>query len=280
MWRETDVRREERQMTSLQQLRAIHDTVHRRHNAQTAATAQLTGVVESLRTHVSAAQNGQAGTDSGAELDAVVQARFDRLTSDLLAQVRRIVSNELSMRLGEHQTNITEQLHLAVQQSRATTPVNATSTAELRAAQNRQISALLQQEKYNAAFEFALSANDILVVEFICESLDPLKVFNVEPCPLHQSVLLSLIHHLSTNLYSNTELKHRYLEESISALDQHNRVTREHLSTVLTQLRTNLTAYVQSGSSNDKMLRPMTKLLKICELILATPMSSRHTPSQ
>ena len=55
----------------------------------------------------------------------------------------------------------------------------------------------------------ALTASDLSLVVFACESVDPAQVFNQSPCPLQQPVLLSLIQQLSADLGQNTTLKHK-----------------------------------------------------------------------
>lgn len=44
---------------------------------------------------------------------------------------------------------------------------------------------------------------------YVCENVDPEKVFSQSPCPLSQPVLLSLIQQLSVDLAMYTDLKHK-----------------------------------------------------------------------
>jgi len=60
----------------------------------------------------------------------------------------------------------------------------------------------------------------------------------------------------------------RYLEEALLQLDQSNPVTREHVATVMRQLCAKLSAYLQSSGPTDRLQRPMSKLLSVCELYL------------
>lgn len=55
----------------------------------------------------------------------------------------------------------------------------------------------------------ALSAANLDLVTFVCETVNPSQVFNQTPCPLQQPVLLSLIQQLSADLGANTEMKHK-----------------------------------------------------------------------
>lgn len=55
----------------------------------------------------------------------------------------------------------------------------------------------------------ALTAGDLNIVMYVCENVDPEKVFSQSPCPLSQPVLLSLIQQLSVDLAMYTDLKHK-----------------------------------------------------------------------
>lgn len=58
----------------------------------------------------------------------------------------------------------------------------------------------------------------------------------------------------------------RYLEEALLNLDQSSPITREHVAAVLRQLCVKLTAYLQSSGLTDRLHRPMSKLLSVCEI--------------
>lgn len=62
---------------------------------------------------------------------------------------------------------------------------------------------------FPVSFLQALSAADLNLVLYVCETIDSQQVFGQQPCPLIQPVLLSLIQQLSTNLGTRTELKIR-----------------------------------------------------------------------
>ena len=64
---------------------------------------------------------------------------------------------------------------------------------------------------YNEAFKKALSMNDLSFVMLACQTVNPGQMFGLEICPLNQSVILSLIQQLSSNLqvdyyYKNLKL--------------------------------------------------------------------------
>lgn len=117
---------------------------------------------------------------------------------------------------------------LSAVRSQAQTP--APSTFEVQS----QIKALLAQGNVNVAFHQALVANDLQLVEFTLEHADYSTVFN--PCPLQQTVLLSLIQQIAADMSNHNELKQRYLSDSIINLNMRDSTTKEHAPKVLREL--------------------------------------------
>lgn len=70
-----------------------------------------------------------------------------------------------------------------------------------------KIKILLGQGSINKAFHQALIANDLTLVEFVIDKADYKTVFN--PCPLEQTVLLSLIQQITADMSSYNDVKHK-----------------------------------------------------------------------
>lgn len=120
-----------------------------------------------------------------------------------------------------------------------------------------QIKLLLQQGQINKAFHQALLANDLHLVEYALERADYSQVFN--PCPLEQTVLLSLIQQISADMSRHNELKQKYLSDAIVNLNLRDSITKEHAPKVLKELLLNCQNYIASNqhgalSSNVRML--------------------------
>ncbi|XP_062402777.1 enhancer of mRNA-decapping protein 4 isoform X5 [Sardina pilchardus] len=173
------------------------------------------------------------------------------LQDSILTQVQRIVKGEVSMAMKEQQAVVTSSIMQAMR-SAAGTPI---PTAHLDyQSQQAAILQLLQQGQLNQAFQQALSAADLNLVLYVCETIDSQQVFGQHPCPLIQPVLLSLIQQLSTNLGTRTELKISYLEDAVMNLDHGDPVTRDHMSAVLAQVRQKLFQFLQ-----QEPLSPLSK---------------------
>lgn len=112
-----------------------------------------------------------------------------------------------------------------------------------------QIKLLLQQGQINKAFHQALLANDLHLVEYALERADYNLVFN--PCPLEQTVLLSLIQQISADMSNHSELKQKYLSDAIINMNMRDPITKEHAPKVLKELLGNCQNYVQNNPHNS-----------------------------
>ncbi|XP_061628675.1 enhancer of mRNA-decapping protein 4 isoform X1 [Phyllopteryx taeniolatus] len=186
-----------------------------------------------------------------AEIQHQIQMMVGNLQESILSHVQRIVKGEVSLAMKEQQAVVTSSIMQAMR-SAAGTPV---PTAHLDyQTQQANILQLLQQGQLNQAFQQALSATDLNLVLYVCETIDSQQVFGQQPCPLSQPVLLSLIQQLSSNLNTRSELKISYLEDALMNLDHSDPRTRDHMASVLTQVRPKLFAFMQQDPHS-----PLTK---------------------
>uniref|UniRef100_A0A3B4AZ59 Enhancer of mRNA-decapping protein 4 n=1 Tax=Periophthalmus magnuspinnatus TaxID=409849 RepID=A0A3B4AZ59_9GOBI len=182
------------------------------------------------------------------------------LQESILSHVQRIVKGEVSLAMKEQQAVVTSSIMQAMR-SAAGTPV---PTAHLDyQTQQANILQLLQQGQLNQAFQQALSATDLNLVLYVCETIDSQQVFGQHPCPLSQPVLLSLIQQLSSNLSTRSELK-IYLEDAVMNLDHSDPLTRDHMASVLAQVRPKLFSYLQQDphSALSKRARRLMMMLQ------------------
>ncbi|KAA8590538.1 hypothetical protein FQN60_014472 [Etheostoma spectabile] len=196
-----------------------------------------------------------------AEVQHQIQMMVGNLQESILSHVQRIVKGEVSQAMKEQQAVVTSSIMQAMR-SAASTPV---PTAHLDyQTQQANILQLLQQGQLNQAFQQALSATDLNLVLYVCETIDSQQVFGQHPCPLSQPVLLSLIQQLSSNLTTRSELKINYLEDAVMNLDHSDPLTRDHMSSVLAQVRPKLFAFLQQDphSPLSKRARRLMMMLQ------------------
>ena len=78
---------------------------------------------------------------------------------------------------------------------------------EERKRKEEEMTRLVGDQRFNSAFELALSTSDLKLVMYLCGQVNADFVFEKTPCPLSQPVLLSLIQQLSVELQDQLELK-------------------------------------------------------------------------
>uniref|UniRef100_A0A452S528 Enhancer of mRNA-decapping protein 4 n=1 Tax=Ursus americanus TaxID=9643 RepID=A0A452S528_URSAM len=231
----------------------------REQEAREPVLAQLRGLVSTLQ----GATEQMAATVSSsvrAEVQHQLHVAVGSLQESILAQVQRIVKGEVSVALKEQQAAVTSSIMQAMR-SAAGTPVPA---AHLDCqAQQAHILQLLQQGHLNQAFQQALTAADLNLVLYVCETVDPGQVFGQPPCPLSQPVLLSLIQQLASDLGTRTDLKLSYLEEAVMHLDHSDPITRDHMGSVMAQVRQKLFQFLQAEPHNSlgKVARRLSLML-------------------
>ncbi|CAG5958441.1 unnamed protein product [Menidia menidia] len=241
-----------------------------------------------------------------------LRSLLSSLQESILSHVQRIVKGEVNLAMKEQQAVVTSSIMQAMR-SAAGTPV---PTAHLDyQTQQASILQLLQQGQLNQAFQQvthegrhaqtitvwggtgALSATDLNLVLYVCETINSQQVFGQHPCPLSQPVLLSLIQQLSSNLATRSELKIRrrlarcpgrssppgsgctatsdrlsvlrlsslrYLEDAVLHLDHSDPLTRDHMASVLAQVRPKLIAFLQQDphSPLSKRARRLVMMLQ------------------
>ncbi|KAF6287959.1 enhancer of mRNA decapping 4 [Rhinolophus ferrumequinum] len=231
----------------------------REQEAREPVLAQLRGLVSTLQ----GATEQMAATVSSsvrAEVQHQLHVAVGSLQESILAQVQRIVKGEVSVALKEQQAAVTSSIMQAMR-SAAGTPV-PTALLDCQA-QQAHILQLLQQGHLNQAFQQALTAADLNLVLYVCETVDPGQVFGQPPCPLSQPVLLSLIQQLASDLGTRTDLKLSYLEEAVMHLDHSDPITRDHMGSVMAQVRQKLFQFLQVEPHNSlgKVARRLSLML-------------------
>lgn len=193
-----------------------------------------------------------------AEQNAALAAAVNSISTQLSASVRELIRKEMSSAFREHEATINEKI-VSTLQSRSSTPAPQvlSSIQPLRT----QITALVQRNHMNAAFQQALSAVDLGILMYLCEMVDPDELFARTPFPLDQPILLSLIQQLSADLRIQTQLKCRYLEEALLNVDQKSPVMQEHLPAILEQLATNADVIQHATGLDPSLRRPIKRLI-------------------
>ncbi|KAM6409229.1 enhancer of mRNA-decapping protein 4 [Rhynochetos jubatus] len=220
-------------------------------------------LLNQLRQLISTFQSAteQLASTVAASVHAEVQHQLHiivgNMQESILAQVQRVIKGEVSLAMKEQQAAVTSSIVQAMR-SAAGTPIPAAHLDFQ--SQQTHILQLLQQGHLNEAFQQALTAADLNLVLYVCETVDTQQVFGQHPCPLSQPVLLSLIQQLSSDLGTRTELKLNYLEEAVMHLDHSDPITRDHMGSVMNQVRQKLFQFLQVEPHNT-LSKPARRLM-------------------
>uniref|UniRef100_A0A8C5NAD3 Enhancer of mRNA-decapping protein 4 n=1 Tax=Gouania willdenowi TaxID=441366 RepID=A0A8C5NAD3_GOUWI len=232
----------------------------REQDARDPVVVQLQQMIDGFQNSTDQLANN-ISTNVRAEVQHQIQMSVGNMQESILSHVQRIVKGEVGLAMKEQQAVVTSSIMQAMR-SAAGTPV---PTAHLDyQTQQANILQLLQQGQLNQAFQQALSATDLNLVLYVCETIDSQQVFGQHPCPLSQPVLLSLIQQLSSNLSTRSELKISYLEDAVMNLDHGDSLTRDHMASVLAQVRPKLFAFLQQDphSPLSKTARRLMMMLQ------------------
>ncbi|NXX49032.1 EDC4 protein, partial [Tricholaema leucomelas] len=161
---------------------------------------QLAGSLQSTTEQLASSVAASVHTELQHQLHIIV----GNMQETILAQVQRVIKGEVSLAMKEQQAAVTSSIVQAMR-SAAGTPIPSTHLDFQ--SQQTHILQMLQQGHLNQAFQQALTAADLNLVLYVCETVDTQQVFGQQPCPLSQPVLLSLIQQLSSDLGTRTELK-------------------------------------------------------------------------
>uniref|UniRef100_A0A182W6L3 Uncharacterized protein n=1 Tax=Anopheles minimus TaxID=112268 RepID=A0A182W6L3_9DIPT len=205
------------------------------------ATSGMLDIIRTMPTEL-----GSAADDIVKNAARVVRQGVEKdmrtLEATLLKAIRDHIGQEIEKGF-EAQTSSLEDSVLSVVRSQAQTP----------APSNMDVQDLIKQYlsggQINKAFHKALLSNDLNLVEFLLERADLKQVFN--PCPLEQTVLLSLIQQISADMSNYNELKQKYLSHAIVSLDIHDPITREHSPKVIMELINNCQKFMADNPSNS-----------------------------
>ncbi|XP_071822835.1 enhancer of mRNA-decapping protein 4-like isoform X2 [Apostichopus japonicus] len=186
-----------------------------------------------------------------------LQTQTERMERNLAGHLQQLIVTEIQPVLKKHQDSVHESI-VSVVRSQAATPVPQQPDIERT---EIQIMELLRRKKINDAFQVALNAADLRALMFACKKVEMELVFG-EECALEQPVLLSLIHQLSHDLSTDTELKTSCLEDCIVAINVESEVTKGHLPSILEDLIVNISGYIQNPACTPELMKRLKRVSK------------------
>lgn len=125
--------------------------------------------------------------------------KMEKSEEKILSEVRELVKSEIQRGFERQTVNLEESVLSVVQRSHTETPAPTIHDPK------DLIRQFLRCGEINTAFHQTLVTSDLTLLDFTIENAEFSKVF--DPCPLEQSVLLSLIQQLTADMNKFNELK-------------------------------------------------------------------------
>ncbi|CAA0814040.1 Enhancer of mRNA-decapping protein 4 [Striga hermonthica] len=99
-----------------------------------------------------------------------------------------------------------------------------------------EISRLIADRKYEEAFTAALQMTDVTIVAWLCAQVDLPGILSVNPLPLSQGVLLSLLQQLACDITKDTSRKLTWMREVLSAINPTDAMIVVHVRLIFDQV--------------------------------------------
>lgn len=131
-----------------------------------------------------------------------LKQQLDHFQANVIREVRDLVKNEINSGFEQQKSSLEDSVLSAVTRSQAETPAPTIYDHQENIRQN------LSHGEINKAFHQALISNDLSLVEFTIDKADFSQVFK-SPCPLEQTVLLSLVQQITADMTRYSEMKNR-----------------------------------------------------------------------
>ncbi|XP_042001748.1 enhancer of mRNA-decapping protein 4-like [Salvia splendens] len=100
----------------------------------------------------------------------------------------------------------------------------------------KELSRLIAERKYEEAFTAALQMSDVNIVSWLCSQVDLPGILSVNPLPLSQGVLLSLLQQLACDISKDTPRKLTWMREVMTAINPTDPMIAVHVRPIFEQV--------------------------------------------
>ncbi|KAI3456759.1 hypothetical protein Pfo_013422 [Paulownia fortunei] len=100
----------------------------------------------------------------------------------------------------------------------------------------KELSRLIAERKYEEAFTAALQRSDVAIVSWLCSQVDLPGILSMNPLPLSQGVLLSLLQQLACDISKETPRKLTWMREVLSAVNPTDPMIVVHVRPIFEQV--------------------------------------------
>ncbi|KAL1204879.1 Varicose-related protein [Cardamine amara subsp. amara] len=186
-----------------------------------------------------------------AEHTSAAQQRFDSGHSQLSHTLRETISSAssvtqaLSRELAESQRNRLALAAAGANSGGSNSLVTQLSNGPLGALLEKveapmdptaELSRLISERKYEESFTSALQRSDVSIVSWLCSQVDLRGLLAMNPLPLSQGVLLSLLQQLACDISKDTSRKLAWMTDVVTAINPSDQMIAVHARPIFEQV--------------------------------------------
>uniref|UniRef100_A0A6U0K970 Enhancer of mRNA-decapping protein 4 C-terminal domain-containing protein n=1 Tax=Percolomonas cosmopolitus TaxID=63605 RepID=A0A6U0K970_9EUKA len=182
-------------------------------------------------------------------LREVLLPSFEKMVGSMLEQLSRVfasgIEEQLKRPLEKYYKKVNEDAIRRLEQqmreglkdvtslSGGSSTQGGTSVPTQKPSPTDEILSLLQSQEYEQAFARVLSVHDADFVLWTCKQANPDDIFEKEPVPLSQAVILSLMQQISFDFSKDVNMKLDWIQKAALALNPQDSTIAHHVLPVL-----------------------------------------------
>ncbi|KAL2247732.1 UNVERIFIED_CONTAM: Enhancer of mRNA-decapping protein 4 [Sesamum indicum] len=134
----------------------------------------------------------------------------------------------------------------------------------------KELSRLIAERKYEEAFTAALQRSDVAIVSWLCAQVDLPGILSMNPLPLSQGVLLSLLQQLACDISKETPRKLAWMREVLSAINPTDPMIVVHVRPIFEQVYQILNHHRNLPSTSGTELSNIRLIMHVINSMLMT----------
>ncbi|CAI9772794.1 unnamed protein product [Fraxinus pennsylvanica] len=135
----------------------------------------------------------------------------------------------------------------------------------------KELSRLVAEHKYEEAFTAALQRSDVSIVSWLCSQVDLQGILSMNPIPLSQGVLISLLQHLAYDISKETHKKLPWMCEVLPAINPTDPMIVVHVQPIFEQVYQILNHHRNLPTTTGPELSNIRLIMHVINSMLMTP---------
>ncbi|KAK6124039.1 hypothetical protein DH2020_042219 [Rehmannia glutinosa] len=135
----------------------------------------------------------------------------------------------------------------------------------------KELSRLITERKYEEAFTAALQRSDVTIVSWLCSQVDLPGILSMNPLPLSQGVVLSLLQQLACDISKDTPRKLTWMREVLSAINPSDAMIVVHVRPIFEQVYQILNHHRNLPTTSGAELSNIRLIMHVINSMLMSP---------